>query len=104
MLARDASGLPQMSGLRDAQFAALIPDCVMTQPGPHPTIIFGHGLFGSAKEYLDDKFTQSLAEDNCFIIVAGDFIGLTSRQLTLAPTAINDLNKGTRSPRSSRSR
>jgi hypothetical protein len=91
---RGSDGLPTMNGMRDANFAALIPDCVKTQPGPHTTIVFGHGLFGSAKEYLADNFTQSLAEQYCFIIVAGDFIGLTSRQLTLASLAVNDLNLG----------
>ena len=72
---------PVMQGMRDAQFAAIIPDCVQTQPLPRPTIIFGHGLFGSAKEYLANDFVQQLAEDHCFVIIAGDFIGLTSRQL-----------------------
>jgi hypothetical protein len=94
IIARDAGGLPMMSGLRDAQFAALIPQCATTHALPLTTIIFGHGLFGSAKEYLSDSFTQSLAEDNCFVIIAGDFIGLTSRQLALAPLAVNDLNRG----------
>jgi hypothetical protein len=91
---RGADGLPMMNGLRDANFAALVPECVTTQPGPHATIVFGHGLFGSAKEYLADSFTQDLAEQNCFIIIAGDFIGLTSRQLTLASLSVNDLNVG----------
>lgn len=91
---RDASNAPAAQGLRDANFAALIPSCVTTQQGPFTTIVFGHGLFGSAKEYLDDGFTQSLAEKYCFIIIAGDFIGLTSRQLTLASLAVNDLNIG----------
>jgi hypothetical protein len=94
IITRGPDGLPMMNGLRDANFAALIPDCVNTQQGPFTTIVFGHGLFGSAKEYLDDNFTQMLAEKYCFIIIAGDFIGLTSRQLTLASLAVNDLNLG----------
>jgi len=94
IITRGADGTPMMNGMRDANFAALIPDCVNTQQGPFTTIVFGHGLFGSAKEYLDDSFTQMLAEKYCFIIVAGDFIGLTSRQLTLASLAVNDLNLG----------
>jgi hypothetical protein len=94
IFARGADGLPMMNGLRDANFAALVPNCVTTTPGPHPTIVFGHGLFGSAKEYLADSFTQDLAEKYCFIIIAGDFIGLTSRQLTLASLSVNDLNVG----------
>ena len=91
IIMRDASGDPMLSGLRDAQFAALIPDCTTI---PRPTIIFGHGLFGSAKEYLSDSFVQSLAKQYCFNIIAGDFIGLTSRQLQLAPLAVNDMNRG----------
>ncbi len=91
IIVRDGAGLPKLQGLRDAQFAALIPDC---QQFPRPTIIFGHGLFGSAKEYLDDSFVQSLAKQYCFNIIAGDFIGLTSRQLQLAPLAVNDMNRG----------
>lgn len=96
ILRRGADGLPENQGLRDAQFAAIIPNCVTTgaQPLPRPTVIFGHGLFGSAKEYLDDDFVGKLAEDHCLVIIAGDFIGLTSRQLQLAPLAVNDMNRG----------
>ena len=91
---RDANAKPLMMGLRDARFAALVPECVTSQPLPRPTIVFGHGLFGSGEEYLDDNFVIDLAQRYCFVIVAGDFIGLTSRQLALAPLAVNDLNKG----------
>ncbi len=96
VLRRGGDGLPENVGLRDAQFAAIIPNCVTTgaQPLPRPTIIFGHGLFGSAKEYLNDDFVGKLAEDHCLVILAGDFIGLTSRQLQLAPLAVNDMNRG----------
>lgn len=94
ILRRDAAGLPEQDGMRDANFAAIIPKCVETEPLPRPVIIFGHGLFGSAEEYLDDNFVADLAQDHCFVIVAGDFIGLTSRQFALAPLAVNDLNRG----------
>ncbi|HWU87840.1 MAG TPA: hypothetical protein VN253_11220, partial [Kofleriaceae bacterium] len=94
VMRRDDRGLPTMMGLRDARFAAIIPSCVQTQPLPRPTIIFGHGLFGSAEGYLDNDFVANLAEQHCFIILAGDFIGLTERQLVLAPLVVNDLNRG----------
>jgi hypothetical protein len=94
VMRRDANGLPQMQGTWNAPFAALIPDCVKTQPLPRPTIVFGHGLFGSASEYLKDNFTIQLAQTNCFVIVAGDFIGFTSRQFALAALAVNDMNRG----------
>ena len=93
ILIRDANGLPSMNGLRDANFAALIPSCVTTASLPRPTVIFGHGLFGSAAGYLSDSFVQSIAEQLCVIIIAGDFIGLTDRQLALAPLAVNDMNR-----------
>lgn len=97
ILRRGADTLPTNSGLRDARFAAIIPKCVTdgTYPLPRPTVVFGHGLFGSAEEYLDDDFVGDLAQDHCLIIIAGDFIGLTSRQLQLAPLAVNDMNRGT---------
>ncbi|HTL36420.1 MAG TPA: hypothetical protein VL326_24980 [Kofleriaceae bacterium] len=94
VMRRDANGVPVMQGMWDAPFAALIPDCVKTQPLPRPTIVFGHGLFGSASEYLKDNFTIQLAQTNCFVIVAGDFIGFTSRQFALAALAVNDMNRG----------
>lgn len=94
ILRRDDKDAPVMDGFRDARFAALVPECVTEQSLPRPTIVFGHGLFGSGEEYLDDNFVISIARDNCFVIVAGDFIGLSSRQLQLAPLAVNDLNRG----------
>jgi hypothetical protein len=93
-LRRGSDGLPQMEGMRDANFAAIIPQCVDTQPLPRPTIIFGHGLFGSGEEYVSDDFVLDLAKQHCLVVIAGDFIGLTSRQLPLAPLAVNDLNRG----------
>jgi hypothetical protein len=95
VLRRDAGGKPQLQGMRDAQFAAVIPACV-TEPRvlPRPAIIFGHGLFGSASELLDDRFVQDLAADHCMIVIAGDFIGLTSRQALTAANAVTDLNRG----------
>ncbi|HEY4058223.1 MAG TPA: hypothetical protein VGM39_16535 [Kofleriaceae bacterium] len=95
IIVRDADDVPMANGLRDARFAAIIPKCASdgSYPLPRPVIIFGHGLFGSGQEYLDDDFTQKLAQDFCFVIVAGDFIGMTSRQIQLAPLAVNDMNR-----------
>ncbi len=93
VLRRGADGLPLAEGLRDANFSAIIPKCVETASGPLPTIIFGHGLFGSAEEYLDNAFVENLAQDYCFVVVAGDFIGLTKRQFVTVSNATNDLNR-----------
>lgn len=93
ILRRGPDGLPQASGMRDANYAAIIPKCAETAQLPLPTIVFGHGLFGSAADYIDDGFLQTVANQLCFNIVAGDFIGLTERQITVAALAANDLNK-----------
>lgn len=95
VMMRDASGNPQQSGMFDARFAAIIPECV-TQPEtqfPLPVMVFGHGLFGSGADYLDDNLVQTIANQMCFVVVAGDFIGLTARQLTTVVLIANDLNK-----------
>jgi hypothetical protein len=93
VLRRDADGKPQMMGMRDANYAVLVPRCAETATLPIPTIVFGHGLFGSGADYLDDGFLQKVADQFCFIVVAGDFIGLTKRQLNVAVLSANDLNK-----------
>jgi hypothetical protein len=93
VIRRDANGLPQQQGMRDANFAVVIPKCAETAALPIPTIVFGHGLFGTGTGYLDDDFLQKVANQQCFVIVAGDFIGLTERQFAAAAATANDLNK-----------
>ena len=97
VMRRDDRGLPVLAGMYDARFAAIVPKCMEdTQVLPRPVIVFGHGLFGSAEGYLDDSFVENLAEQHCFTIVAGDFIGLTERNLGLAPGVVTDFNNGPR--------
>lgn len=94
ILRRGSDGLPVQQGMRDANFAAIIPRCAETATGPLPVVIFGHGLFGSGSDYLDDGFLQRVANDYCYVVFGGDFIGLTERQFTVAALAANDINKG----------
>jgi hypothetical protein len=93
ILNRGADELPEMDGFYPANFAALIPRCVETAELPVPVMVFGHGLFGSGEGYLDGRFLQQVADDYCFVVVAGDWIGLTNRQITTAAFASNDLNR-----------
>lgn len=95
VLVRGGDDLPLASGTMDASFAAIIPACV-TQPEtqlPVPVIVFGHGLFGSGAGYLDDGLVQRIANQFCFVVVAGDFIGLTSGDLPTVAYVANDLNR-----------
>jgi hypothetical protein len=48
------------------------------RPLPIPATIFGHGLFGSAEDYLDDATTARNREHYCYVVIGGDWIGLTS--------------------------
>jgi hypothetical protein len=94
ILRRGADGLPVRQGMRNANFAAILPKCAETATGPLPVVIFGHGLFGSGEDYLDDGFLQTVADRYCYVVFGGDFIGLTSRQFAVTAAAANDLNKG----------
>jgi hypothetical protein len=93
ILLRGGDDLPAQGGTYDANFAVVIPACVETEPLPIPIVVFGHGLFGSAAGYADDNFLQEIANDKCFAVVAGDWIGLTERQITSAALSANDLNR-----------
>jgi hypothetical protein len=86
-------GRPALDGTYTANFAAVIPACVTTAPLPIPAVLFGHGLFGSAEGYVTDDLLQQVANDNCVVFLAGDWIGLTERQIGAAVLSANDLNK-----------
>ena len=94
ILARDVEGLPELQGMFRWNFGALIPKCVETNPGPKPVVIFGHGLFGTGASALDSGLLMRVANDNCAVFVAGDFIGLTERQVATAIYAMYDINDG----------
>jgi hypothetical protein len=94
ILVRDADGLPTAAGMFRWNFGALVPKCVETTPGPKPVVIFGHGLFGTGAGSLDSGLLMRVANDNCAIFIAGDFIGLTERNVTTAIYAVYDINDG----------
>ena len=64
---------------------------------PLPLLVFGHGLFGSGRSYLTGwarNIIQPLAEDAGVVIVATDWIGLSSGDLELILTQVlPDLNR-----------
>jgi hypothetical protein len=93
VIVRDEAGLPRLSATMDANFAAIVPACAETSPTPLPVLVFGHGLFGSAAGYVDDDLLQRVANENCVIIVAGDWIGLTERNIATVALALNDVGR-----------
>jgi hypothetical protein len=96
VLVRDADGRPAQDGLRDARFAALVPACTAEATEARPVLIFGHGLFGSGEGALQDPSLHALANQECVVLVAGDFIGLTSRQLEVVTGAAANLDHAPR--------
>ena len=98
VLLRDNAGDPMASGMYDANFAAVLPACV-SDPAtvlPIPVVLFGHGLFGSGASYAQDELLPQIANQFCVAVLAGDFIGLTSRQVSEAANAANNLNNADR--------
>jgi hypothetical protein len=96
VLVRDADGAPAQDGLRDARFAAVIPACAAEAAAPLPVLIFGHGLFGSGEDALQDPGLHALANLDCMVLVAGDFIGFTNRQLEVVTGAAANLDHAPR--------
>jgi hypothetical protein len=93
-LMRGSDGLPIMSGMRDASWAAMIPECVTTQAGRHPAIVFGHGMLQSSSIILTDPNVQQIATENCAVIIAGDWLGFTQADEALLADGLTDLNVG----------
>lgn len=78
-------------------FTMIIPKKARTLAEPIPLTIFGHGLFGSGRSYLNGwgaSIIQPLAERMGMVIVATDWIGLSSGDLDLIiEHVIPDLNR-----------
>jgi hypothetical protein len=95
VLRRDDQGLPASDGLRDARLTVVVPACVSAPETalPRPVLIFGHGLFGSGADSLRNPNLHALAQSACVVLVAGDFIGLTGRQLEVAAQVAGDIDR-----------
>ncbi len=93
-ITRDESGTPKLNGFSNAKIGALVPKCVETAPLPIPTIIFGHGMFGSGEDSLNHRFLQKLANEECIVVIGGDWRGLTSDEFSSIAFTMNDINKG----------
>ena len=95
VLLRDDSETPRHSGTFTANLTAIIPACAEDDETelPLPVVLFGHGLFGSAAEYMPREEVIKPAEENCHVFVGTDWIGLTPRQVLAAAQAAGDLNR-----------
>ncbi|MFO0614938.1 MAG: hypothetical protein U0414_20280 [Polyangiaceae bacterium] len=80
----DASHAPVRQPSRSYPFTMLVPKRSETD-GPLPLVVLGHGIFGNGRDFLtsggDGDAIQKLAQDFGGIVVATDWIGLSSNDL-----------------------
>ncbi len=90
-----ADGQPVQNGTVDTPIVIHIPQCV-TDPNtkfPIPTVVFGHGLFGSALETLQSPVFEAMSNTRCAIYIGTDWIGLSSSDITNVINIVSgDLN------------
>ena len=94
IIRRSDAGRPERTGTFSAELAAIVPSCAVDADEPLPVTIFGHGLMGSAAEHLEFHELSVFAQEHCRVLIGTDWVGLTSRQISLAGQAAGDVNRG----------
>ncbi len=79
----DASGNPALRGMGTANFVVDIPQCAKTATGPLPVMVFGHGLFGTAKDELATPYMQQVVNYLCMVAIGTDWTGLAAYDYTV---------------------
>lgn len=92
----DANHLPVKQPNRSYPFTMLVPKRAETD-GPLPLVVLGHGIFGNGRDFLtgsgDGAAIQKLAQEFGGIVIATDWIGLSSNDLPRIGTEVApDLN------------
>jgi hypothetical protein len=92
VLNRDATGKPKVNGTVPAPFVIVVPKCA-TEPDrlPMPMVVYGHGLIGSLDE-AQGGYPRSFAQRACMAIIATEWRGMSSDDLTAIALALNDIN------------
>jgi hypothetical protein len=83
----DDAGRPSVRGIDRAPLTIIVPRCAATRGAPIPLVIFGPGLFFSARDLLTTRAWRKVANDVCAVWAGTDWIGLSSADLALATTA-----------------
>src|SRR5262249_13230331 len=88
-----ADGAPAITGMTQVPIVINIPACAKGASAPLPLIIFGHGLFGNAKDTLTSPQLTAAANQRCAVFAATDWLGLSSLDFGSIGSAVgNDLN------------
>ncbi len=86
-------GQPAMRAVVDVPIVIHIPTCAFAAPSPRPVLVFGHGLFSTAKEEMDSPVLEALANQFCFTIIGTNWLGLSSDDVPNIEKVISkDLN------------
>ncbi len=89
----DDAGAPAVNGTTTANVTVNVPVCALTATAPLPVLVFGHGLFGTAKGTMSNTTLTSLANQWCFVLIGTDWLGLSSNDYANLPNALGaDLN------------
>lgn len=89
----DGAGAPAMRAVGSADFVVHVPQCAKTATAPLPIIVFGHGLFGTAKDELSSDYQKQLADRLCMVQIGTDWIGLAHPDFSvIAGNVLGDLN------------
>ena len=88
------TGAPMLRGtLGTADFVVDIPQCATTATGPLPVVVFGHGLFGTAKDELETDYQKQVGDFLCVVQIGTDWIGLDNDDFpTLADDVLPNFN------------
>jgi hypothetical protein len=88
----DAEGKPKLNGTIDAPVTIAIPKCVASAAAPVPFLVFGHGLFGQGRDFLDSAEILQEANRLCVVVIATDWLGLSQNDIPDLAVILNDLN------------
>lgn len=85
MMTFDASGKPSANTVVDVPITINIPRCAATATKPLPVVVFGHGLFGTAKDTLSGAPAMAAADNLCKVFIGTDWIGLAAEDAKILP-------------------
>lgn len=74
---QDDKHLPAVKGNAPFNLVVHIPRCALTANKPLPVMVFGHGLFGSARGEMRSGYEMQVSDQLCMVQVGTDWIGLS---------------------------
>jgi len=86
--------VPTPQGETEVYLYAWIPSAIAESPGPHPVMVFGHGILGEPDAYFEDPIDEdgviAVANELGAIVVATVWRGLSTAEMVDAVQVAND--------------